>query len=249
MVTVGARTSHGKTALVLQIVMDILDCKKRVLYMSFEMEPEEILERMFCHKYRINNMDLLKGRFEYCLSDWNLFQQYIKNVQFVFSSDFGKTWQEIDRFISEIEQKPDLIVIDYIQAVAGASSQGKPFIDEYIRHFKQMCSENCFCGVLVSQLNRSNPENKDKSPKLHELKGSGFLEECSDVVILLDWVCKHSDVEDESLYVVNVAKNRNGRTGFIKLNFEPKYYLFQEYMDNPENRAVADELNRQEHLV
>lgn len=209
--------------------------------MSFEMTPEEIIERMFCHRYQINNNDLLKGRFEHCQEDWTNFERYMKNIQFVFASDFGQSWQDIDSFISNLENKPDVIVIDYIQAIAGSSSQGKAWIDEYIRHFKQLASENGFCGILVSQLNRNNPDNKDKAPKLHELKGSGNLEDHSDVCILLDWICKHTDTDDESLYVVNIAKNRNGRTGYIKMSFEPQYYRFKER--DEEKHAVIREFN------
>jgi len=239
MLTVGARTSMGKTAFVLQLVYDMIEAQKKVMYMSFEMTPEEVIERMFCHRYKISNTDLLKGNFEHCQPDWTNFERYIKNIQFVFASDFGKTWQEIDDLISKLENKPDVVIIDYIQAIAGSSTQGKQFIDEYIRRFKQLAAENHFCGILVSQLNRNNPDNKDKSPKLHELKGSGNLEDHSDVVILLDWVCKHSETDDESLYYVNIAKNRNGRTGYLKMSFEPKHYYFNE-RDEEKQQTMSD---------
>jgi len=244
MLTIGARTSMGKTAFVLQLVNDLLDSNKRVLYMSFEMTAEEVLERLFCRKYKISNIDLLKGNFELHRTDWALFQDYLSNVQFVFSSDFGKTWEEIDKFISQLEEKPDAVIIDYIQAIGGSSTPlMKGFIDEYIRHFKQLASENGFCGILVSQLNRTNPDNKDKSPQLHQLQGSSHLENHSDCVILLDWICKHTETDDKSAYIVNIAKNRNGRTGYIKMKFNPEYYTFTEDIPETPYQHAMEELN------
>ena len=198
---------------------------------------------MFCRKYSISNVDLLRGNFELHKRDWTLFQDYLKNIQCVFASDFGKTWKEVDDLMSNLETIPELIIIDYIQAIAGVSNQGKMFIDEYIRHFKQLCSEHNFCGVLVSQLNRTNPEKKEKTPKLHQLKGSGFLEENCDVCVLLDWMCKHTDTEDKSYYTAHIAKNRNGRTGYIRMEFQPEYYNFKEYEEVSEYQHAIGELN------
>ena len=243
MVTIGARTSMGKTAVTLQLVADVLDSNKKVLYMSFEMTPHEVIERMFCRKYKIDNYDLLKGNFALHKREWELFQDYLETKKLVFAMDFGKTWGEVDNFMSNLDIKPDLVVIDYIQAIAGVSNLGKTFIDEYIRHFKQLANEHNFCGILVSQINRTNPDSKDKSPQLHQLKGSGFLEENSDVVILLDWVCKHTETDDKSLYMLNIAKNRNGRTGYIKMRFAPEHYDFTEEIVEKPYQIAMTELN------
>ena len=245
MVVIAGRTSHGKTAVTLQIISDLLEMKKRVLYISFEMTAPQILERMFCRKYKIDNHSLRTGHFDAHQREWDIFSDYIKTAKLAFSADFGNTWQEIEEIITTADDKPDVVVIDYINAIKGSSTPNmKGFIDEYIRHFKQLASENNFSGVLVCQVNRTNPDSKDKAPKLHQLQGSSHLENHSDVVILLDWLCKHTETEDKSFYTLHLAKNRNGRTGYIRLVFEPEYYNFKEYEEETPYQHAMMELNQ-----
>ena len=150
----------------------------------------------------------------------------MSNLRIVMSNDFGQSWKDIERFLSVLTVKPDVIIVDYIQAVAKASVEGKGFIDEYIRKFREMCITHNIAGVIVSQLNRSTVEDGKSVPNLHNLKGSGFLEELADLVVLLEWTGKKQQNND---FVVNVAKNRNGRTGFIKVKYEPEFYKFSDF--------------------
>ena len=128
--------------------------------------------------------------------------------------------------------KPKVIVLDFIQAIPESSTESKRFIDEYIRAFREMAVTQEFAGVIISQINRSNPDAKNKQPQLHQLKGSGFLEEHADLVLLLDWKHKSVGTGDKEEFVVNVAKNRNGRTGYVKLRYTPQYYRFEDWKED-----------------
>ena len=81
---------------------------------------------------------------------------------------------------------------------------------------------------------RERPEQRgDRSgkPKLSDLRDSGAIEQDADVVWMLRRPCKYPDDEehaDESLAVVDVAKNRNGPTGEVRLNFEQDYTRFRD---------------------
>lgn len=230
MTTVGARTSMGKSAFVGQIVADLLDQDKSVLYLSFEMTQRELVARLFSHKSRVPNYEVTKGNFESYINNWADFCEYLNDKKLVVTTGFGATWEEIDAFLSSLKKVPDVVIIDFIQSIKGSSKDGgKSFIDEYIRHFRQMCIEKNFAGVIVSQLNRSNQETKSKTPQMHQLKGTGYLEEHSDCVILLEWLYKTQSSKDKEKYQINVAKNRDGKTGFINVRFIPEIYTFKEY--------------------
>lgn len=57
---------------------------------------------------------------------------------------------------------------------------------------------------------------------------TGALEEHSDSVVLLDWLYKTVKGAEMEDYKIHVAKNRNGRTGFVEAKFKPHYYHFEE---------------------
>ena len=52
---IGARSSHGKSAMSLQIAYDLASQGKKVLFLSLEMTNAEMVERIFCNVYKINN--------------------------------------------------------------------------------------------------------------------------------------------------------------------------------------------------
>jgi replicative DNA helicase len=72
------------------------------------------------------------------------------------------------------------------------------------------------------------------------LRDSGAIEQDADVVCMLRRPGKYpedSERDDETLAVVDVAKQRNGPTGEVKLNFEEEYTRFRDRergVDGPE---------------
>ena len=72
--------------------------------------------------------------------------------------------------------------------------------------------------LLLAQLNRSAQEKDD--PSMAALKNSGSLEEDSDVVLLIS--------PADGTTNIDLAKNRNGRTGTIRCDFNGEKYHFTE---------------------
>lgn len=226
---IGARPSHGKSAFALQIAIDQAKQNKAVLYLSLEMTKDEIIERLICNNQHIDNFQLLIGNakdYEIQISD---FKNDIRELRLAVSDCIGKTWEEINDYLENLTVKPDVVILDYLQAVKKSSRIEKDSLDEYIRNFREMAIRNNFAGILCSQINRStsDPNQKDKNPQLHQLKGTGVLEEHADVIILLYWPYKNGG-QNINHFQIEVAKNRNGRTGFINLKFTPEFYLFED---------------------
>ncbi len=241
---IGARTSQGKTAFAMQLICDLLEQGKTVMYMGFEMKQDEFMERMFSHIEKIDNFELLTGKVNNFDEKFKRFREYISRVSFLATDNFGKSWKDINKFLDQLSNSPDVIVIDYIQAISQGAGEGKTFIDDYILNLRNMCISRGFAGILISQLNRNSQDRKDKTPQLHDLKGSGFLEELVDLVILLEWTGKPTNTPD---YIINVAKNRRGRTGFLKVNYEPKYHIFTDSeTDIKGDPKAKDQINWQD---
>ena len=85
--------------------------------------------------------------------------------------------------------------------------------------------------IVLSQLSRANEQRGDKyeKPKLSDLRDSGAIEQDADVVFLLRRPSRTpSDPEsaDQNLAIIDVAKNRNGEIGEVRVNFYREYVRF-----------------------
>lgn len=239
MTLIGARTSQGKSSMALHIGWDLAKQGHEVLFLSLEMCAEDLIERLFCNEYKIDNEHLLKGRFLEFKDKFLEFEKMVETVPFGISDCLGKDWADIDKQVSSMSTKPKVIIVDYVQAIKGQGTMQKGAIDDYIIHFREMAVKHNFAGIICSQINRTSQETENKEPQLHQLKGTGVLEEHSDVVILLHWEHKYKETADPNKYKLIVEKNRNGRTGWIEIKFFPQYYRYEDYEEGFVDKYIS----------
>lgn len=195
------------------------------------MPREKVLERMFCRECEVNNIDLLTGKYnkdEVIREKYEMFMEKAKKWRLYISDCIGRDWEWMDKNIFQnMDPKPDAVFIDHIQEIRGGQSQ-KNAIDEYISKMRECAIRNNFSLVMCSQVNRISMSEKEgnKEPQLHHLKATGFLEEAADQVILLHWPYHYAKDDasiDREEYILNVAKNRDGMTGYIKMRYQPEF--------------------------
>jgi len=134
------------------------------------------------------------------------------------------------------EHQLDLVVVDYLQLmqVAGTSENRATEIGEISRSLKAMAKELDIPVIAISQLNRKVEDRPDQRPKLSDLRDSGAIEQDADVIIFIyreEQVDK--DTDKKGIAEVQVAKQRNGPTGSIRLAFRSEYTRFENYIDDP----------------
>jgi len=218
----------GKSALALQMAIDLSLQNKRVLFLSLEMTVESMVERLFCNQYDVDNFDVLQGKLKInkdIAAKWIAFKDRLKDIPLILTCGIGMNFQEVTDVIEHLEEKPDVIFVDYVQAIRVNRSE-REVLNEYIRHFRGLCVFNKIAGVLCSQSNRQTFDDDNKRPTLANLKGTGFLEEHADCVILLHWPHFYDNSKNQNEYIVDIAKQRNGRTGECILHYRPEYYKF-----------------------
>lgn len=120
--------------------------------------------------------------------------------------------------------------LDYIQLMSGTGKGIQTTNDVLTGHsrtLKVMAGELDTSIWSVSQLSRQLETRKDKHPQLHDLRESGSLEQDADIVIMLyrDEYYDPNSV-DRGIAELNLAKQRNGPTGTIKMGFEPQFTRF-----------------------
>ena len=88
--------------------------------------------------------------------------------------------------------------------------------------------------VALSQLNRDNEKTADKRPSLGGLRGSGAIAAEADTVLLLHRpAATEQGGPQETEGEINIAKQRSGPTGPVKVMFHGAYTTFRDF---PEQR-------------
>ena len=116
------------------------------------------------------------------------------------------------------------------------------------QQIKAMAKELKIPVIVLSQLSRANEQRGDKyeKPKLSDLRDSGAIEQDADVVFLLRRPSRNSndpESQDLTLAYVDIAKNRNGETGEVKMNFIREWTRF---LDREPDRKEPDNFRSSE---
>ncbi len=226
MTIIGARTSNGKSNMAINIAYDIASQGKTTLFISLEMTKEDIAERIFCYQNKVDNQKLMRKQIDF-LKEWVEFKKHVEKIPLIISDMIGKNAVEIDEFLTNLDNKPELVIIDHIQEIYKLDRDKKDTIDKYLNHMRELAVRHNFAIVICSQINRIGQEAENKEPQLHHLKGSGAIEEIADIALLLHWPYHYKQTNNKNLFKINIAKNRNGLTGYLELKYIPEYCRFE----------------------
>lgn len=226
-----ARPSMGKSALMLNIAMNAASNGRVIYIQALEEGCRSIAMRAFARTARVSNESLQKGN----ISDQN-WQKVtdalgeIGSLPIFIDQQSTLTAQEICRRIRIAHQKCklDLVCIDHLQEVIGDSTSRHLEISEACSYFKSIAKELQIPVLLVSQLSRVVEHGADKRPMLSHLKESGDIEQKADVVMMLfrqHYYDKKAPADEVELII---PKNRDGRTGSLRMYWEPKFMNFTE---------------------
>src|SRR3989344_4605736 len=116
-----------------------------------------------------------------------------------------------------LEQKIDLIIVDYLQLIRAPKAESRvQEVYEISQGLKNLARELKVPVLALSQLSRAvEQRGGDKKPQLSDLRDSGSIEQDADVVMFL----YRPNEEDMENIVVDIAKHRNGPLKSLKLFF------------------------------
>ncbi len=243
LVIIAARPSMGKTAFAINIAENAAVMDHKVVgVFSLEMSRESLLLRLLCSQARVDSHKLRTGFLG--RDDYNkLVSGLAALVEApIFIDDTpGISMSEMRakcRRLQQAQGRLDLIIVDYLQLVAGtpAGSGGKRYenrtqeVSAISRGLKGLAKE-MRCPVLaLSQLSRA-PENRtgNNRPQLADLRESGAIEQDADVVgfIFREEVYKPDDPDLEGKAELIIAKQRNGPTGVVRMAFIKRSTRFE----------------------
>ena len=257
MIVLAARPSMGKTALAMNIAENVAlgrsgdHTPRPVGVFSLEMSSEALVMRMICSLAEVSSFKLTSGYVSATAVHGKLTQaaSVLSKAPLFVDDTGGLDILELRARARRMKKKHDiqLIVVDYLQLIHSRDygSQGRQIeIANVSGSLKAMAKELNVPVLVLSQLSRA-PEQRDKTgkPKLSDLRDSGAIEQDADVVCMLRRPCKYpddEDYEDDTLAIVEVAKQRNGPTGLVRLNFEEDFTRFRDRAHGTDGVDEAD---------
>ena len=267
MIVIAARPSVGKTSLAMNIAESCAlgldmnnvpvkydDGKKHpVAIFSLEMPVEQLTKRMLAGRAHLNMWRLnrnLVARSEKQVMTNNLLQAMgeLRGAPIYVDDTAGLDVMDLRARARRMKKQHgiELIVIDYLQLCCcreGARQGRQIEVSMISQQIKAMAKELKVPVIVLSQLSRANEQRGDKfeKPKLSDLRDSGAIEQDADVVFLLRRPSRNSndpESQDLTLAYVDIAKNRNGETGEVKMNFIREWTRFLDR--EPEHKNVEN---------
>ena len=238
LILLAARPSMGKTALALNIAVNAAKRDKVVALFSLEMSCEQIGNRLLSSESKVNSLHLNTGNLSGgdmnklvdALDDLSRLNIFIDDTPGISILDLRSKARRLKHEVGDL----DLIVLDYLQLMQGRSSRNTEMnrqqeISEISRSLKALARELNVPILALSQLSRNVEMRAEKKPQLSDLRESGSLEQDADIVLFLyrDEYYNRDESENENVAELIIAKNRNGPTTSVRLQFQKEYLLFR----------------------
>jgi replicative DNA helicase len=233
MVVIAARPSMGKTSLAMNIVENVvIDQRLPVGVFSLEMTAESLVLRMLCSRSRVNLRNVREGFLaERDFPKLTGAASKMANCPLYIDDTAGLSILQLRAKARRMHQQHGikLLVIDYLQLLHSTARRAQESRQQEIADIsngvKALAKELELPVMVLSQLNREMEKDKNRKPRLSDLRESGSIEQDADLVGLL---YKPSVEEDEGggneetdSRPVNllIAKQRNGPTGDVHMMF------------------------------
>ena len=235
MYLIGGRPGIGKTALLIQIAMNIVSSTNKPVYIwSLEMTCEQMVYRMLSQIVDISQRTLQSGDLSGKQKALLYLCWSIMDAMPIYVCDTTASLEEIRRFAKN-EAGNGALLIDYLQlidayvdsgnsrAYAKASVQRTAEVSSAL---KQLAQELGIPIIVCSQLTRALEQRADKRPTLQDLRQTCSIEQDLDGVIFIYRDSYYSnDGGDEAELIL--AKNKNGETGTAYVKFNSDRLIFE----------------------
>lgn len=285
LLVLAGRPGMGKTAMLAGIAARAAAGGARVLFVSAEMVPEDVMARALAAVSGLPLGAVRDGaRIPPGTNRWEPFERHSPEVAQVANAarrlaSLPIHWDGSDapqlaavrararRLARRRGGGVDLVVVDYLGRTRGSDHSRDAGryaeVSELARGYKTLARELGIPVLLGSQMSRASEKRDDRRPMLSDLRDSGEIEQEADVVMFLHrehyylerarpakkeregaedfearvnaWYARLAQTRTEA--DLDVAKQRQGPSGIVKLRFDPQLTWFFD-ADDPDGAAV-----------
>lgn len=258
LITLFAFSSVGKTALALQLAINIMEQGKKVLYFSLEMPAEQIIERLNSNICSIASKDLRDGNLQE--SEWNQIiktTNYLCNENRLLISDKSNLSEIIAKIqLEKLKSSTDIVFIDYLTLIESQREERRDLqIANITRKFKLLALQLNIPIVILAQAKQSTNDKSSSKYAAYEkvsetdIGESGAIYKDSDKVLALfrsieldDPMARAAAARDNKLDYNSkdathnpdcmnllIKKCRNGQKGTLAFRWQGKYYRISNF--------------------
>jgi replicative DNA helicase len=227
----GARPSQGKSTLLLNLVAN---CNVPCIIFSAESSKTEFADRMIIREKKISSSQYYNGT----LTDADA-KKVMEASSELYDRDYIIIHDEPNITLARLIQiardakrynKVEAVFIDYVQLLT-FHDQSRPKneqVSEISKQLKQLARELDVPVVCAAQLRR---DAEGKKPQLSDFSDSTQLERDADVAIMIYHIDNKEGGDNNRETFLLIEKNRDGRLGYIRMDYQPEYMLFREARD------------------
>lgn len=245
LIIIGARPAMGKTAIALHMAKHAALSGVPAVMFCLEMEDIRLADRLILSTGETQSIPYRGG----WLTDSEksiMFNSvgFIEQLPIYVDDSPSLDIKQIKARCINLKRKGKcgIVFIDYLGLLnmkADNSSYGREQeVAQASRQAKIMAKELDIPVVLLSQLNRNiegkitgKKEGGTTVPGLSDLRESGAIEQDADVVLMIHRPEYYDDKETKGLGIINIAKQREGKTGKVEFRYNESLTVFYDSDD------------------
>lgn len=202
---IAGKTSHGKSALGINIAHKVSEAGKTVLFLTLEMTKKELGQRL----YHISDKK--------DPAEWNILSQVRDELD----------WKNIDAVMENaVENGVDLVVIDHLHYFTRELENTAEDLGRVTKEIKKNAIRHELPIILISHVRKTN-----KEANIEDLRGSSYIAQDADIVLMV----YRKKSEPENFYVeIQKNRNRgfDYDDPVATLGFD-KTHIFEKQLSNP----------------
>lgn len=231
-VILAARPSVGKSALAMQIAeYAAVHHGIPVGVFSLEMDSKELVVRMLCSRGHVRMSDVNSGGIETIHFNQLVHAgKELAQAPIHICDRCGLTLAELRHRARRMvyRHKVGMLIVDYLQLVRGNKNSARyDQVTEVSNEMKILAKDLAVPILALAQLNREIEKDKNRLPRLSDLRDSGAVEQDGDIILFLH---PEGDEDAHGVQAVKlvVGKHRNGTKGWIDLRFNKPFTRFDQ---------------------
>ncbi|MGB1288949.1 MAG: replicative DNA helicase, partial [Aggregatilineales bacterium] len=230
LVLVAGRPGMGKSALLLNIILNIIICQKPVVYFSTELTRRQVLMRLVTivsgvPNFKINNPRLRNRREEQQVQSAIALLKDHQDLLYIDDTNAPKPFQ-VRMEAQRLQQQHDICAV-FVDGVYRMKSDHDTKGDLHRRYgniaegLKNIARELDLPVIATHQLSRAVENRQDKRPVQSDLRESGRLEEEADIIwFVYREVMYDKELGDKNRADIICGKHRNGEVKDAVLHWD-----------------------------
>lgn len=236
---IAGRHSMGKSSFVLNIAINLAEQNIPVLYVSYDLDKTAVALRIIAALSEFDGNKIKEGfltqqSWEKIINALNIASELSKkNLQ--IEANCYLYYKDLFDLIRKFkdENSEGVVIVDYFQLIKLYKQEDVRIIElsSLAAAFKHLAMEIEMPIILVSQVSKKCEERSDKRPILSDLAECDALaQHCDNLVFLYrdeyydkdDTICENRNIAE-----FNIAKQKNGPCGTIKLLYQANIFKFK----------------------